>query len=107
MNAVAFDHAFFALVLEVDEVLQRGHKEVRFVGIGAGWGEVEWKRIITELSMVGFDGSLSYEHEDVTMSRMDGVEKTAAFLKPLIIKKAYDVENFGEIEQDIKEIFKK
>ncbi|MCQ2530610.1 MAG: sugar phosphate isomerase/epimerase [Lachnospiraceae bacterium] len=55
-----------------------------------GWGEVEWKRIITELSMVGFDGSLSYEHEDVTMSRMDGVEKTAAFLKPLIIKKAYE-----------------
>ncbi len=25
----------------------------------------------------------------------------------MIIKKAYDVENFGEIEQDIKEIFKK
>lgn len=55
-----------------------------------GWGEVEWKRLITELSLTGYDGSLSYEHEDVTMSRMDGVEKTAEFLRPLIIKKRYE-----------------
>ena len=55
-----------------------------------GWGEVEWKRLITELSMVGYQGSLSYEHEDVTMSRMDGVKKTAAFLKPLIIEDPYE-----------------
>ena len=55
-----------------------------------GWGQVEWKRLITELSLVGFQGSISYEHEDVTMSRMDGVEKTAEFLKPLIIKNPYE-----------------
>lgn len=55
-----------------------------------GWGDINWKRIITELSMVGYDGPLSYEHEDVTMSRMDGVKKTAAFLKPLIIEEAYE-----------------
>ncbi len=55
-----------------------------------GWGQVDWKRVITELSMVGYTGSLSYEHEDVTMSRMDGVEKVAAFLKPLIIKNPYE-----------------
>ena len=55
-----------------------------------GWGEVNWKRVITELSMVGYDGPLSYEHEDVTMSRMDGVKKTAEFLKPLIIEEVYE-----------------
>lgn len=55
-----------------------------------GWGQVEWKRVITELSMVGYTGSLSYEHEDVTMSRMDGVEKVAQYLKPLIIKNPYE-----------------
>ncbi len=55
-----------------------------------GWGQVEWKRVITELSMTGYTGSLSYEHEDVTMSRMDGVEKVADFLKPLIIKNPYE-----------------
>jgi sugar phosphate isomerase/epimerase len=55
-----------------------------------GWGDVNWKRLITELSMTGYNGVLSYEHEDVTMSRMDGVEKTAAFLKPLLIKAPYE-----------------
>ncbi|TCL77020.1 sugar phosphate isomerase/epimerase [Hydrogenispora ethanolica] len=55
-----------------------------------GWGSVPWKKVITELSMVGYHGVLSYEHEDVTMSRMDGVEKTAAFLKPLLIKAPYE-----------------
>ncbi|MDF2941169.1 MAG: sugar phosphate isomerase/epimerase [Herbinix sp.] len=55
-----------------------------------GWGQVDWKRVITELSMVGYTGSLSYEHEDVTMSRMDGVEKVANFLKPLMIKNPYE-----------------
>jgi sugar phosphate isomerase/epimerase len=55
-----------------------------------GWGDVRWKKIITELSMVGYDGLISYEHEDVTMSRMDGVRKTAAFLKPLLIDEPYE-----------------
>lgn len=55
-----------------------------------GWGQVDWKKVITELSMVGYQGVLSYEHEDVTMSRMDGVIKTAAYLKPLLIQAPYE-----------------
>lgn len=55
-----------------------------------GWGQVDWKSVITELSLVGYNGVLSYEHEDVTMSRSDGVEKTAAFLKPLLIRSPYE-----------------
>jgi sugar phosphate isomerase/epimerase len=55
-----------------------------------GWGDVKWKKLITELSMVGYSGVLSYEHEDVTMSRMDGVKKTAAYLKPLLIDAPYE-----------------
>ena len=58
-----------------------------------GWGQINWKQVITELALVGYDGPLSYEHEDVTMSRMDGVEKTAEFLKPLIIKAPYEGRN--------------
>ncbi|MEI8199133.1 MAG: sugar phosphate isomerase/epimerase [Eubacteriales bacterium] len=55
-----------------------------------GWGSVPWKKIITELALVGYDYVLSYEHEDVTMSVGDGVEKVAAYLKPLIIKAPYE-----------------
>ena len=56
-----------------------------------GWGSMDWKKIITELYMVGFDGAYNYEHEDVTMSVGDGIEKTIAFLKPLMIKAPYEV----------------
>ncbi len=54
-----------------------------------GWGSVPWKRVLTEFMLVGYDYVLSYEHEDVVMSREDGLEKTISFLKPLIIKGKY------------------
>ncbi len=54
-----------------------------------GWGSVPWKRVLTEFMLVGYDYVLSYEHEDVVMSREDGLEKTIAFLKPLIIRGKY------------------
>lgn len=54
-----------------------------------GWGSVPWKRVLTELMLVGYDYVLSYEHEDVVMSREDGMEKTLSYLKPLLIKERY------------------
>jgi hypothetical protein len=33
---------------------------------------------------------MSYEHEDVTMSRQDGLIKTIAYLKPLLIDAPYE-----------------
>ncbi|MDR1292002.1 MAG: sugar phosphate isomerase/epimerase [Clostridiales Family XIII bacterium] len=55
-----------------------------------GWGSIDWKSLITELFLVGFDGVFSYEHEDVTMSRDDGTDKTIDFLKPLMIHAPYE-----------------
>jgi len=40
--------------------------------------------------MIGYDYVMSYEHEDVTMSRDDGIKKTIEYLKPLLIKKPYE-----------------
>ncbi len=55
-----------------------------------GWGDVPWKRVITELRLVNYDYVLSLEHEDATMSRQDGVTKAYNFLKPLIIEKPFE-----------------
>ena len=55
-----------------------------------GWGSVNWKHVITELAMIGYDYVLSYEHEDVTMSRADGVDKVMDYLKPLLIHAPYE-----------------
>ena len=55
-----------------------------------GWGSVPWKRVLTEMRLVNYDYVLSYEHEDVVMSRDDGMEKTIEYLRPLIIKGRYE-----------------
>ena len=51
-----------------------------------GWGDVPWKRLVTELSLLGYRGPLTIEHEDPTMASREGVEKAVAFLEPLIIR---------------------
>jgi len=52
-----------------------------------GWGDVDWRRVISALAAVGYDYVLSFEHEDPVMSPEDGCEKAITFLRPLIIKK--------------------
>lgn len=55
-----------------------------------GWGDVDWKRLISELFITGYDGVFNYEHEDVIMSRGDGIKKTIEFLRPLMIDAPYE-----------------
>jgi sugar phosphate isomerase/epimerase len=50
-----------------------------------GWGDVNWRRVMTALLEVGYDFVLSYEHEDPMMSREDGCKKNIEFLRPLVI----------------------
>ncbi len=52
-----------------------------------GWGQVNWRRIISALVSIGYDYVLSFEHEDPVMSPEDGAEKAIEYLRPLIIKK--------------------
>ena len=55
-----------------------------------GWGSINWRDVISELAQVGYYGVLSYEHEDVLMSRADGTRKAIEFLKPLMIDAPYE-----------------
>lgn len=58
-----------------------------------GYGQVPWKKVVTELSMIGYNYVMSYEHEDVTMSRKDGIKKTISYLKPIVIEEPYEGRN--------------
>jgi sugar phosphate isomerase/epimerase len=51
-----------------------------------GWGDVNWRRVITALLETGYDGVLSFEHEDPVMSERDGLEKAIDHLRPLVIR---------------------
>ena len=77
-------------ILHIDGVTgtgswQRGDRAARYRV--PGWGDVEWRRVITALLEVGYDFVLSFEHEDPVMSEEDGCEQCIKFLKPLFIKK--------------------
>ncbi|MBS7657462.1 MAG: sugar phosphate isomerase/epimerase [Candidatus Bathyarchaeia archaeon] len=52
-----------------------------------GWGDLNWKKLITALIQVGYNSVLSYEHEDPIMSAEDGAEKAIRYLTPLLIQK--------------------
>ena len=40
-----------------------------------------------------YQGALNFEHEDITMSREDGITKTAEYLKPLLIHSPFEGRN--------------
>ena len=84
------------------EVLQHNVKRAGRLSIGdwtskdrgfrfriPGWGDVPWKRVLTELRMVNYDYVLSIEYEDPTMSQEDGINKAMEYIKPLIIHKPF------------------
>ena len=56
-----------------------------FRTLGYGHGAKEWKQIISMLKIMGYDDSVSIEHEDGLMSPKEGLEKAIAFLKECVI----------------------
>ncbi|PAE28740.1 xylose isomerase [Paenibacillus sp. 7884-2] len=63
-----------------------------FRTVGYGHGEEMWRKIISTLQLVGYEGTISIEHEDSLLSVEEGFQKNAAFLKNILIK-----ERVGEI----------
>jgi len=57
-----------------------------FRTVGYGHGETTWKSIISALAAIGYDGTINIEHEDLFMSRIEGLRKASSFLKPLLIQ---------------------
>jgi sugar phosphate isomerase/epimerase len=56
-----------------------------FRTVGYGHDYIEWKNIISTLAAVGYDGSISIEHEDPLMSTNEGLEKAVTFLREVIM----------------------
>jgi len=52
-----------------------------YITLGYGNGENWWKDFCYRLRMAGYDGWLSIEHEDVMLSREEGVRKSADLLR--------------------------
>jgi len=49
-----------------------------------GWGDVPWRRLISELRLAGYDGHIAVENEDLLFEPLDGLRKGVAELRPLL-----------------------
>ncbi|MGO9239942.1 MAG: sugar phosphate isomerase/epimerase family protein [Bryobacteraceae bacterium] len=74
-------------VLDTKPYTEEAHRSWIFRTVGFGHGPEFWNDFVSTLSMAGYDGVISIEHEDSLMSVEDGLEKAAAFLRPILIRK--------------------
>ena len=72
-----------------------GHGKVKdrswnYVTLGYGHGEEWWRKFCYGLRLNGYDGWLSIEHEDVVLSRMEGVRRSVDLLRRTMIDEVSD-----------------
>lgn len=72
-------------VLDIQPFGDISDRSWTFRTVGYGSDEKLWKDMISALQMVGYDGSISIEHEDGLMSPREGLEKAVKFLKGILI----------------------
>ncbi|SFV04738.1 sugar phosphate isomerase/epimerase family protein [Alicyclobacillus macrosporangiidus] len=64
------------------------HRAWTFRSVGYGMGESDWKRIISTLRVIGYDGVLSIEHEDILASVDEGFTKAVEMLKRCLLRES-------------------
>ena len=50
-----------------------------------GWGDLDWRKLLSALHTAGFDGTVAVEHEDPTMGRIEGLKQAVRHLDPLLL----------------------
>lgn len=61
-----------------------------YITLGYGHGEAWWRAFCYRLRMNGYDGWLSIEHEDVMLSRLEGVRRSVELLRACAPSEASD-----------------
>jgi sugar phosphate isomerase/epimerase len=54
-----------------------------FRTVGYGHGEAAWREIVSALRVAGYDDVISIEHEDILLSRDEGLSRAVEFLRRL------------------------
>jgi sugar phosphate isomerase/epimerase len=76
--------------LETTEHANVKNRSWNYVTLGYGHGEEWWRKFCYGLRLNGYDGWLSIEHEDVVLSRMEGVRRSVDLLRRTMIDEASD-----------------
>lgn len=73
-------------VLDTKPYMDVQNRSWTFRTVGYGTSDKEWKEIISALLIDGYDGVISIEHEDILMSKKEGITKAAEYLNRIISK---------------------
>ena len=73
-------------VLNISHYSNIGDRSWTFRTMGYGNDDIMWKNVISQLLVVGYNGSISIEHEDGYMSLKEGLEKAVQFMNEIIIR---------------------
>ncbi len=68
-------------LLENGSLTDIARRSWTYITLGYGHDEIWWREFCYRLRMVGYDGWLSIEHEDVMLSRIEGVRRSVDLLK--------------------------
>ena len=52
-----------------------------------GWGQLDWRAILSELQLKRYTGLISIEHEDPCVDREEGIEKSVEFLEAILFRR--------------------
>ena len=61
-----------------------------YITLGYGHDEAWWRAFCYRLRMVGYDGWLSIEHEDILLSRIEGARRSVELLRAVAPVEASD-----------------
>jgi sugar phosphate isomerase/epimerase len=64
-----------------------GDRAWNYITLGYGHGEQWWREFVAVLAAVGYDDVFSIEHEDPMLPALEGVEKSVAFLRSVLINR--------------------
>ena len=73
-------------VLNVSHYSNLGERSWVFRTMGYGNDDIFWKKVISQLLVVGYNDTICIEHEDSLMSVKEGLEKAISFLDGIIVK---------------------
>jgi len=73
-------------VLDTESYADEKERSWLFRTVGYGHGEQHWRRFVSTLRLVGYDGVLSIEHEDALMSSREGLKKAISLLQRVVPK---------------------
>lgn len=72
-------------VLDTTPYSDLAHRSWTFRTVGFGHDQLEWRKLVSTLRLVGYDYVLSIEHEDPMLSNDEGFSRAVSFLKDVII----------------------